>query len=41
MLEISVDAVVEAARSMLASRKGGQECPPHIAKVPHTEGAHG
>jgi lipopolysaccharide heptosyltransferase I len=30
MLEISVDAVVEAARSLLAGRKSsGQECPPH------------
>jgi len=30
MLEISVDAVVDAARSLLAgSKRGGQECPPH------------
>ncbi len=36
MLEISVDAVVDAARTLLARGKsGGQECPPH------TEGAHG
>ena len=35
MLEISVDAVVDAARSLLADRKsGGQECPPH-AGVAH------
>lgn len=36
MLEISVEAVVDAARSMLAPKeRGGKECPPH------TEGAHG
>ncbi|MGB8062548.1 MAG: glycosyltransferase family 9 protein [Candidatus Sulfotelmatobacter sp.] len=29
MLEISVDAVVGAARCLLAGRKGGQECPLH------------
>lgn len=41
MLEISVDAVADAARSMLAGRKGGHECPPHMARAPHTEGTHG
>ncbi len=41
MLEISVDAVVDAARSLLAGRKGGQECPPHTEKAPHTGVAHG
>ncbi len=36
LLEISVDAVVEAARTLLAHGKsGGQECPPHM------ESAHG
>lgn len=36
LLEIGVDAVVEAARALLATGKsGGQECPPH------TEGARG
>jgi heptosyltransferase I len=36
LLEIGVDAVVDAARQLLADGKsGGQECPPH------TEGAHG
>jgi heptosyltransferase I len=36
MLEISVDAVVDAVRTLLANGKGGgQECPPY------TEGAHG
>jgi heptosyltransferase-1 len=35
MLEISVDAVVDAARCLLAGGIGGQECPPH------TDGAHG
>jgi lipopolysaccharide heptosyltransferase I len=36
LLEIGVDAVVDAARRLLADGKsGGQECPPH------TEGAHG
>ncbi len=36
MLEIGVEAVVDAAQSLLTgSRSGGQECPPH------TEGAHG
>jgi heptosyltransferase I len=36
LLEIGVDAVVDAARTLLAHGKsGGQECPPH------TEGAHG
>ena len=35
MLEIGVDAVVDAARTLLARQSGGQECPPH------TEGAHG
>jgi heptosyltransferase I len=36
LLEISVDAVVEAARALLAiGKSGGQECPPH------TESAHG
>lgn len=36
MLEIGVEAVVDAARTLLATgRSGGQECPPH------TEGAHG
>ena len=36
MLEISVDAVVDAARRLLATgERSGQECPPH------TEGAHG
>lgn len=41
MLEISVDAVVEAARSMLTDRRGGSACPPHMARVSHTDGAHG
>jgi heptosyltransferase-1 len=42
MLEISVDAVVDAARSLLARGKsGGQECPPHMERAPHTDGAHG
>jgi heptosyltransferase-1 len=45
MLEIDVDAVVSAARRLLAQgESGGQECPPH-ASPPHTppstEGAHG
>jgi len=36
LLEIGVDAVVDAARLLLAhGNSGGQECPPH------TEGAHG
>jgi heptosyltransferase-1 len=35
MLEISVDAVVEAAHRLLLGKSGGQECPPH------SEGAHG
>jgi heptosyltransferase I len=36
LLEIGVDAVVSAARTLLAHGKsGGQECPPHM------EGAHG
>jgi heptosyltransferase I len=36
LLEIGVDSVVEAARSLLATgQSGGQECPAH------TEGAHG
>jgi len=35
MLEIGVDAVVDAARSLLAGQNDGQERPPH------TEGAHG
>ncbi|SPF39729.1 Lipopolysaccharide heptosyltransferase I [Candidatus Sulfotelmatobacter kueseliae] len=35
MLEIGVDTVVDAARSLLAGKNGGQECPPH------REGAHG
>jgi heptosyltransferase I len=36
LLEIGVDAVVDAARTLLAhGQSGGQECPPH------TEGAHG
>jgi lipopolysaccharide heptosyltransferase I len=36
MMEIGVDAVVDAARALLAhGRSGGQEC------APHTEGAHG
>jgi heptosyltransferase-1 len=36
LLEIGVDAVVDAARALLAhGQSGGQECPPH------TEGAHG
>jgi heptosyltransferase I len=36
LLEISVDAVGEAARVLLAiGKSGGQECPPH------TESAHG
>jgi lipopolysaccharide heptosyltransferase I len=36
LLEIGVDAVVDAARTLLAhGQNGGQECPPH------TEGAHG
>jgi heptosyltransferase-1 len=36
LLEIGVDAVVDAARTLLAhGQTGGQECPPH------TEGAHG
>jgi lipopolysaccharide heptosyltransferase I len=39
MLEISVDAVVESARRLLADKHGGQECPPHMDI--HTEGAHG
>jgi heptosyltransferase-1 len=39
MLEISVDAVVESARGLLACRPGGQECPPHMDTG--TEGAHG
>ena len=39
MLEIGVDAVVDAVRSMLAhAESGGQECPPHRES---TEGAHG
>lgn len=42
MLEISVDAVVEAARRMLVHEKnGGQECPADTGRAPHTEGAHG
>lgn len=41
MLEISVEAVIDAARSMLVDRKGGQECPPFMTKVPNTGGAHG
>ncbi|HEY3971844.1 MAG TPA: glycosyltransferase family 9 protein [Candidatus Sulfotelmatobacter sp.] len=41
MLEIGVDAVVNAARRLLAqSRDGGQESPPHTRTL-HTEGAHG
>ena len=46
MLEIGVDSVVSAARSLLAEVKGGgQECPPHTKSVHtksvHTETAHG
>lgn len=42
MLEISVDAVVEAARRMLVHEKnGGQACPPDTGIAPRTEGAHG
>jgi heptosyltransferase I len=42
MLEITVDALVEAARSLLAGAKScGQECPPHMERTPHTESAHG
>ena len=41
MLEISVDAVVDAARTLLAGRKGGQECLPDVERVSHTGGAHG
>ncbi len=48
LLEIGVDAVVDAARTLLAHGKGGgQECPPHMENPPHTEspsheeGAHG
>jgi heptosyltransferase I len=41
MLEISVDAVVDAARRLLGhSKGGGQECPPHTDSA-HTDGAHG
>lgn len=41
MLEISVDSVVSAARTLLAlGKSGGQGCPPHT-EPPHTEGAHG
>ena len=38
MLEIGVDAVVEAARSLLAGVTDGQDCPPH---TPLPGGAHG
>lgn len=38
MLEISVEAVFDAARRLLAGRRGGQECPPDTKT---TEGAHG
>lgn len=38
MLEISVDAVIDAARRLLAGRRGEQEGPPHTKT---TEGAHG
>ena len=41
MLEITVDAVVEAARTLLAGRKGGQVCSPHMTELPQREGAHG
>ncbi len=44
MLEIGVQAVIDAARNLLAEgRSGGQECPPHTdgALAPHSEGAHG
>lgn len=41
MLEISVEAVVSAARSLLGTEKGGeQECPPRTESAP-TESAHG
>jgi heptosyltransferase-1 len=35
VMEIGVQTVVEAARTLLADRRGGQDCPPH------TEAAHG
>jgi len=48
LLEIGVDAVVEAARSLLAGESGGQEWPPHVRPLqmrpPHLirgEDAHG
>ena len=44
MLEIGIQAVIDADRSLLAEgRSGGQECPPHTdgALAPHSEGAHG
>jgi heptosyltransferase-1 len=46
MLEIGVESVVSAARTLLAKVKGGgQECPPHTKSAhmesANTEGAHG
>ncbi len=43
MLEIGAEAVVDAARSLLAqSKSGGQECPPHTDSTPPSmDGAHG
>jgi heptosyltransferase-1 len=38
LLEIGVNAVVDAARSLLDGKSGGQECPPHTIRG---EGAHG
>jgi heptosyltransferase-1 len=40
--EIGVEAVMNAARTLLGRGKGGgQECPPHTECLPHTGGAHG
>jgi heptosyltransferase-1 len=42
LLEIGVDAVVDAARTLLAHGKGGgQDCPTHTENPTHMEGAHG
>lgn len=40
LLQIGVDAVVDAAFRLMASIKGGQECPPRKEHA-HIEGAHG
>jgi heptosyltransferase-1 len=42
LLEIGVEAVVDAARALLAlGKRGGQECPPHTERGSHGEGARG